>query len=166
GQVDSKNFMTWEQLMEMQNHHMQIESHTHTHTPLELLSKAEIEWEVNHPKEFLEKHLGKQVKFISLPHGSYNRETLLIARKAHYLACATSNFGYATPKTNAYTLPRILLRRNHDISQFARLCEGGTLIWLRERLIHQSKSLIKDAIGIGCYNKLHKIRYRLDHARS
>ena len=75
--IGSAGCMSQDQLLAMQQSGMQIESHAHTHTPLELLSNSEIQWEVTHSKKLLEKNLEKQVKFMSFPHGSYNKKESL-----------------------------------------------------------------------------------------
>ena len=129
--IDSAGCMSREQLLEIQQSGMQIESHAHTHTPLELLSNAEMQWEVTHSKKLLEKNLESQVKFISFPHGSYNKTVLQAAKNSDYLGCGTSNFGYAVTSSQMYKLPRILIRKNHDISQFAKLTAGSTLTFLK-----------------------------------
>ncbi|RMD88552.1 MAG: polysaccharide deacetylase family protein [Calditrichaeota bacterium] len=161
GKINTKYFMNWEQLLEMHKNNMHIESHTHTHNPLELLSSAELEWEFIHSKEILEKHLGKAIQYISYPHGSYNDHTITAAIKTHYRACTTSDFGYVTIKSNPYKLPRVMLRRTHKLTKFAKICERDILIFLKEKFVYNFKKMIKRYIGIERYNQLYKIRYRL-----
>ena len=153
--------MSWKQLLELQSHNIQVESHTHTHTPLESLSSSEIQWELTHSKNLIEEHLGKQVRFISFPHGSYNKFVLQAAKNTGYSGCGTSNFGYATLSSKIYELPRMLIRKNHDISQFAKFCSGSKLTLLKGSLIQKSKNMIKNAVGHERYNNLHEIRYRI-----
>ena len=159
--IDSAGCMSREQLLEIQQSGMQIESHAHTHTPLELLSNAEMQWEVTHSKKLLEKNLESQVKFISFPHGSYNKTVLQAAKNSDYLGCGTSNFGYAVTSSQMYKLPRILIRKNHDISQFAKLTAGSTLTFLKGNIIQKSKGLIKNMVGIERYQNLYNIRNRI-----
>ena len=159
--VDSAGCMSVEQLLEIQQSGMQIESHAHTHTPLELLSNSEMQWEVTHSKNLLEKNLEKQVKFMSFPHGSYNKTVLQTVKNSNYLGCGTSNFGYAVSSSTMYELPRILIRKNHDISQFSKLVEGGTLTFFKGSIIQKSKGLIKNTIGIERYQNLYNIRNRI-----
>lgn len=159
--IGSAGCMSQDQLLEMQQSGMQIESHAHTHTPLELLSNSEIQWEVTHSKKLLEKNLEKQVKFMSFPHGSYNKTVVQTVKSSNYSGCGTSNFGYAVSSTKMHELPRILIRKNHDISQFGKLAEGGTLTFFKGSIIQKSKGLIKNTIGIERYQNLYNIRNRI-----
>lgn len=157
--IDSAGCMSREQLLEMQRSGMQIESHAHTHTPLELLSNAEMQWEVTHSKKVLEKNIEGQVNFISFPHGSYNKTVIQAVKNADYLGCSTSNFGYAV--SQMYKLPRILIRKNNDISQFVRFVEGSTLTFLKGNIIQKSKGLIKNLVGLERYQNLYNMRNRI-----
>lgn len=159
--VGSAGCMSWSQLLEMQTEKMQIESHTHTHSPLALLSNIEMQWELTHSRNLLEERLGKQVNLVSFPHGAYNNKVLKAAYNAGYSACGTSNFGYACTASKIYELPRILIRKNNNISQFARLCEGSQFTFLKGRMLQKSKDLVKDAIGLERYQNLYNIRNRL-----
>ncbi len=162
--VNSAGCMSVEQLLEIQQAGMQIESHAHTHTPLELLSNSEMQWELTHSKNLLEKHLEKDVTFISFPHGSYNKGVLEAAKKAGYLGCGTSNFGYSTSSSKNYEKPRILIRKSYDISEFAKISEGSKLASIKGILMQHSKNLIKKTIGIERYQNLYSVRNRLKRA--
>ncbi len=163
--VDSAGCMSVEQLLEIQQAGLQIESHAHTHTPLEMLSNSEMQWELTHSKDLLEKHLEKDVRFISFPHGSYNKGVLEAAENIGYLGCATSNFGYATSSSKNYEKPRILMRKNYHISEFAKIVEGSKLASIKGKLIQHSKNLIKKTIGMERYQNLYSVRNRLKRAR-
>ncbi|MCZ6593383.1 MAG: polysaccharide deacetylase family protein [Bacteroidetes bacterium] len=162
--VDSAGCMSVAQLLEIQQAGMKIESHAHTHTPLELLSNSEMQWELTHSKNLLEEHLEKNVAFISFPHGSYNKKVLEAAKNAGYLGCGTSNFGYATSSSKNYQLPRILIRKNCHISEFAKISEGSKWTFIKGKLIQNSKNLIKNTIGIERYQNLYSVRNRLKRA--
>jgi len=86
---------------------------------------------------------------------------LQAAKNTGYSGCSTSNFGYATLSSKIYELPRILIRRNHDISQFAKFCSGSKLTLLKGSIIHRSKTMIKNAVGHERYDNLHEIRSRI-----
>jgi len=161
GHVNSSGCMSWKQLNEMQNHNMEIASHTHSHTPLELLSNSELQWELTHSKNLLDENIGKNSARLSFPHGSYSKIVLNAAKNAGYLSCATSNFGYVTSSSKVYELPRILIRKSHDISQFVKVCEADKLSILKSKIIQKSKALLKSTVGIEKYQGLYKIRNRI-----
>jgi len=160
-QIEDKQYMSWAQLREMQGGGMRIESHTHSHTPLERLSNLEAQWELMHSKRVLQEYLGKPVSFISFPHGSYSGRVLEEARRSEYAACCTSRFGDVTVGADAYELPRIMIKKSHDIEYFRGVCEGRVLTRLKGRLVDSGKSVVRNAVGLGTYNRLFELRHRL-----
>ena len=71
-----------------------IGSHTKTHVKLgELDNRQQID-EVTSSKLHIEDIIGKKINLISLPHGSYNRETFKIIKDAGYEKIATSIKGF------------------------------------------------------------------------
>jgi len=159
--IESPEFMSWQQLAEMQQQNMHIESHAHTHTPLELLSELEIVREVTHSKTMLEQKLNKPVRFMSFPHGSYNKTALDAARDANYLACGTSNFGVVHEFSDTFELPRILIRKKHTIMKFESFCRGRGLELFKEQMLNRTKNSVKHLIGLNRYQNLHNLRYRI-----
>lgn len=159
--IGTPEFMSWEQLTELQQQHMAIESHGHTHTPLELLPQSNITDEVTRSKLLLEQKLNKDVNFISFPHGSYNESILNEVREAGYLACGTSHLGYATKSSDAFELPRILIRNTHTISQFEAFCQAASFSLLKAQALYATKNAFKNLIGLQRYQRLHDFYYRI-----
>lgn len=160
GKIGSWEFMSWNELAEMQEQGMHIESHTHSHHPLELLPDSKIQWELAHSRAILEGRLNKNVKFVSFPHGSYNKNVLNAAASNCYYACGTSNLGYVKPSSRLHALPRIMLRKHHNIAEFKKFCECRTGHILKSVLIQQAKNRVKDIIGLKNYMILHSKIYR------
>ncbi len=160
GEIGATDYMTWQQLQEMQKTGMEIASHTHTHQPLELLSAAKVDYELQESRRALEDGLGRAIRFISFPHGSYTRGVLRQAEAAGYIACGTSDSGYATPSSQLLSLPRVMIRQHTDQDTFERLCrsEPGTV--RRFRILQRSKSIVRSAIGVRAYNRLHRAVYK------
>jgi len=159
GKIGSREFMSWNELAEMQEQGMQIESHTHSHYPLELLTDSKIQWELEHSKAVLEDHLNKRVKFVSFPHGSYTQKVISAAKYNRYGACGTSNPGYVKPSSLPYTLPRIMIRKHYGISEFRKFCECRIGHILKSVFIQQTKNRFKDIIGLENYMTLHSKIY-------
>ncbi len=159
GRVGSTGYMSWAQLREMQDGGMQIESHTHSHTPLELLSNEKIKWELTHSRQIFEDNMGKQVGCISLPHGSFSDSVLEVVRQSEYVVCCTSRFGCASKASDPYVLPRIMVKKTHNLTYFQRVSEGRYFTMLKGRCVHNTKDVFKNAVGIGAYNRLYKLRH-------
>ena len=159
GRMGTKQYMSWQQLREIQDAGMHIESHTHSHVPLELLADDDVDDELNRARQSIAQHLGKQVRYLSFPHGSYNKKILKQAEHAGYQACGTSNTDYARSDSRLMELPRLLIRRSFDDGQFQRICRAETAVMLQQKLIQKSKSLVKDTMGLQNYMVLHRLVY-------
>lgn len=82
--------MTWEQIIEMADHGMEIASHTMTHPILSRLSHKELEWELSESKRIIEEKTGHPCESISYPVGgpdSFNAETINLVRKYYKMGC-------------------------------------------------------------------------------
>lgn len=71
-------------------------THGHSHTKLATLAPQEQYHELKTSKEILENLIGKEVIHMSYPHGSYNQNTLEIAKELGYRFCSSSHIGLNT----------------------------------------------------------------------
>jgi peptidoglycan/xylan/chitin deacetylase (PgdA/CDA1 family) len=93
GMVGEADRLTASQIREMAAAGMNFGSHTVTHRFLANLAPTEIKTELTKSKFDLEQLLGISVDFIAYPGGSYNTDTLKIAREAGYYGGFTTNYG-------------------------------------------------------------------------
>jgi peptidoglycan/xylan/chitin deacetylase (PgdA/CDA1 family) len=63
---------------------LEFGSHTHSHYCLEYLDKTNTEFELFESKRKLEECIGKKINSLAFPDGSYNSETLAMAKKLGY----------------------------------------------------------------------------------
>ena len=103
------NYFTWAQAKEMQDSGvMEIESHTLSHMELTTAgSEEELRHQLVDSKKALDWHLGKDVRFIAYPCGSYNEEIERIAHEAGYRAAFTVHYGLADPEENREIMDRV-----------------------------------------------------------
>jgi len=106
GMVGQNNRLTASQIREMETAGMTFGSHTITHRPLAELNTEEATTELTKSKLDLEEILGKSVKFIAYPCGSYTAETIKIAHEAGYSGGFSVRPGFAT-FTNNMAIRRI-----------------------------------------------------------
>lgn len=85
--------MDWNQLKELEQNGIAVESHTQTHRKLPMLSDDEIRRELVNSKAILEEKLGKQVTAIAYPQGRYESRVGQAARAAGYC------IGFTTVRT-------------------------------------------------------------------
>jgi peptidoglycan/xylan/chitin deacetylase (PgdA/CDA1 family) len=153
--INGENYMTWSQLKEMTDHGMEIGSHTVNHCSLATKNENEIQFELEYSKKVLEDRLGKTVSSLSVPHGSYDKRVLTIARNVGYLKCCTSDWGFNTDPSNS-KLGRILVKRNTNI---IRICQYEKNYILKIHLIHLIKRMVEKTMGTEMYNRLFRVVY-------
>lgn len=101
------NYMTWEQLKEMEANGITVESHTMTHPKLEELPDDEIRNELINSKNTLEEQLGHPIEFLAYPTGTYNLHIAGIAQDVGYKGAFTIKYGIVDRGSNFFALERV-----------------------------------------------------------
>lgn len=101
------NYLTWEQLKEMEANGITIESHTLTHPKLEELPDDEIRNELINSKNTLEEQLGHPIEFLAYPTGTYNLHIAGIAQDVGYKGAFTIKYGIVDKGSNFFALERV-----------------------------------------------------------
>lgn len=92
--VGHKNFMSWDEIREMDTAGMTIGGHTRTHPYLTKITDPQIlEKEISGGKEVIESHIGHKIEVFAYPFGLYNATTTKAVRKAGYRIARTSKPG-------------------------------------------------------------------------
>lgn len=103
------SYLTTNQLIEMQQNGIDIESHTVSHVKLGELPYEKQLSEFKNSKEILEKLLNKKVNYIAYPFGSYNENTLKAIKEAGYDMAFTTNGRWSGKDDGIYTLDRVYI---------------------------------------------------------
>lgn len=108
-EIGKVGFMTWEMLREMaKTPGIEIGSHALEHKPLSDIPESEAWTSLVGSKRVLEDKLGREIKTISYPCGSFNEKILEMARGAGYsCGCAASHVHERKFVGNPYVLRRI-----------------------------------------------------------
>ncbi len=101
------NYLTWEQLFEMQASGIEFGSHTLDHTVLTDLTLNAIDRELIGSKNALQKRLGRPIDFLAYPCGFTNADIKAHAKSAGYRAAFTVELGNAAPGDDRYQLNRV-----------------------------------------------------------
>lgn len=117
---NEKNFLTSTELKQMQNNGIDIESHTVNHDKLCNLTYDNQVKTLKDSKEFLEKLLHKDVKYIAYPYGKWNEDTLKAVKSVGYDMAFTTIGGWSNKSQGLYTLDRVYVSSNHGIDEFKR----------------------------------------------
>ena len=97
--VGGPDYMTYGQLKEMQEHGMEIGSHSMSHDPLNIIATGYLPWEIYQPINLLRQHLGVYIEGIAYPNGAYNQAVLAeIHKYPHIKYALTGKAGCNTTK--------------------------------------------------------------------
>ena len=124
-------FLTDEQMREMSDHGVSIQSHSLTHALLTDLADPEIERELVLSRERLAGVTGRPVLHLAIPRGGYSRTIRRIARETGYRTVCCNNKGSASGFSDLLALPRIVIERDMDEVQFARSLTPARGVMLR-----------------------------------
>lgn len=105
--IGKPNYMTWDNLKEMEQNGITVQSHTMHHAKLEELPDDEIRKELLDSKNILEENLGHPVEFLAYPTGTYNLHIAGIAHDVGYKAAFTVKYGNVDLGSNMYALERV-----------------------------------------------------------
>lgn len=116
--IDGGYYMSSDQLKDMVNCGIDIESHTVNHVHLDTLSYEEQLKELKDSKATIEKVTNKEVLSIAFPFGDYNEDTLKAVTEAGYSIAFTTNRGLANRTDNKIALDRIYVSSEYSIDTF------------------------------------------------
>ena len=105
--LDGVSYVAPNQVKEMSDYGIDIESHTVTHRRLSEMSYEDQLNELKNSKESLEKITGKPIIAVAYPEGMYNEDTKKATMEAGYSMGFTVERGYADRSDNAAQLNRI-----------------------------------------------------------
>lgn len=115
-------YMTWEQILEMQDNGIAFGSHSMTHRILTRLSTDDCRQELVDSKQRLESKLQSPVLTLAYPNGDHNDHTELLANNAGYKLAFTTERGFASNNTPALAIPRINIHNNSSYNKAVFLC--------------------------------------------
>ena len=81
----SKNYMDWENIMELDSLGMEIGSHGHYHLFFDRISDQELEKEIFGSKKIIEENLGKKIYALAYPFGNYNEDIITLVKEAGFV---------------------------------------------------------------------------------
>ncbi len=111
---DSKAYMTWDQVREVQQQGGDFQDHSYSHNRMadrpkgldEAGYRAWIRDDLRKGAQILEQHLGHQAKFLSIPYGEYNTIVQEESRKLGYEALMSQDPGSISLETDLNSIPR------------------------------------------------------------
>lgn len=113
--VGDYGILSWSDIIKMNQDGIDIGSHTMSHPDLATLPEDKIKYELTESKSILEEKLGKKVKFLSYPLGSFNKMVREIAAKAGYSGAVANKRG---SYSDTYILQRVKISGSDNLFTF------------------------------------------------
>lgn len=139
--IGKEGYLKWDQVKEMLNQGMQIQSHTHTHSVLDGLSDRRLKQELSMSKEIIESNLQSEVFTLALPHGAKSESLEQAARDIGYRLVCTSEWGLNRLDKNMFFLKRLPLKNGNAMSRFIAFAEAREL----HLIPHRTQKLLVNA---------------------
>jgi peptidoglycan/xylan/chitin deacetylase (PgdA/CDA1 family) len=159
--VDSP--LTHEQMREMSNCGIAIESHGMTHRYLTGIESEVVRWELEESKKVLEEVVQKPVQFLAIPSGAYNRSVKQLAKEAGYRAVFGMMKGSNHAGSDRYGLRRMVIARDFTLEDFQRILLPAATCYLR--LISFLQNLLLTLMGPRRLDALRSRLFRMKLAR-
>jgi glycosyltransferase involved in cell wall biosynthesis/peptidoglycan/xylan/chitin deacetylase (PgdA/CDA1 family) len=99
-------------------------SHLATHRRADALSSAELLSELTRSRSRLETLTGAKVTSFAAPHGVIDQRLVFLAKRCGYQIGLTSHHGFASLESDPLRLPRIEVRGDWSLEQFAEAVRG------------------------------------------
>jgi len=122
--VGSPDFLTWDQVKEMEKYNFMAGAHTRHHAYLPRLSLAKAQDEIAGSKKVIEDHLGHKIDYFCYPSGGFNEDIERLVKDAGYKAAATTNRGKGKYNLDLYALKRIHMNNTDD-------SYSGLILWFK-----------------------------------
>ena len=157
GRIGTHGYLDWDQLKEMIDGGMSIQSHSLNHLFLSDLSEDNLHKELTESKRILEDKLSLPVHFISLPGGFCSRQALKAAEEAGYMGVATSGPGLnvlGRGKKKFISFRRFVITSKTGIDRFQKIVHGQLLSNAESHVIYQLKSSAQSVLGSKLYYRI------------
>jgi peptidoglycan/xylan/chitin deacetylase (PgdA/CDA1 family) len=129
--VEGADYLTWNEVRELQSDGISFGSHSVTHADLRSLGPEQIDYELGYSKETIEQRIGASVESFSYPFALPEEDGDFI----RYLADTLENMGYsngvssaigrAKPTDTRFFLPRLSVNSWDDVELLKAKLEGG-----------------------------------------
>jgi peptidoglycan/xylan/chitin deacetylase (PgdA/CDA1 family) len=121
--------LSWDQVKEMSDAGVDIQSHTFSHPFLtrrrhsSMTDEAYAKWlrnELAESRRVIQKHTGRDVKFLAYPYGDYDGHVAASAKAAGYTAALTCDFGPVRRGSDPLRMKRFVIDKRMDFAEFRK----------------------------------------------
>ncbi|MEU4653162.1 polysaccharide deacetylase family protein [Streptomyces sp. NPDC023723] len=108
--------MTLAQAAGLEQHGMEVGSHTVTHAQLDTLSAKALAVELRSSKAVLEDTLGHPVRHLAYPHGYNSARVRAMSARAGYETATAVRHALSSDRDERYRIARLIVRRTHTLA--------------------------------------------------
>ncbi|MDO8513688.1 MAG: polysaccharide deacetylase family protein [bacterium] len=117
--INKKGYLSEKQISELIDAGFEIGSHTLSHPNLASAGIYYAQMQIENSKKNLDAMFEYNVTSFCYPSGKYNDRVVGLLKAAGYTNAVTTVEGFAGPKSNLYTLPRMRVRGTGKLADFA-----------------------------------------------
>lgn len=149
--IGKSGYMTKEQLVQLKEDGMSVQSHAKTHCFLDDIESNEVYDELRESRNILEDILGNKVSFVSLPGGRYNKKVIDCTRDLQYSAIFCSIPFYLKKVNDIYLIGRQMIKQPYRKNDFVKILTKSRLGEMKDKTGYYIKYLLKKMIGNKSY---------------
>jgi peptidoglycan/xylan/chitin deacetylase (PgdA/CDA1 family) len=154
GRVEMPGYVTWDQLREMSEQGMSVQSHSCTHPFMSQCTPSELKAELYQSKVVIEQSLGETVEVFAVPGGDWSEPCLLAAKECGYRAVCTSKPGINAGQLELDELERLSIRRADAFEKFVSFVTIDRRVLFGYQAMETFLRLAKRGMGLNRYNRL------------
>ena len=113
--------VTWEQIAEINKSGIECGAHTRSHPKLDAIPLVMARDEIQGSKDDLEQYLGQEVTSFAYPYGYYTMDVRRLVKEAGFTSACAVNFAMCLDVADHFTLDRLMVTPDMDISTFGAL---------------------------------------------
>lgn len=119
--IDTYNvdYLTWEMVTEMHQGGMEFGSHSYRHMDMTGRDNDFLVYEILGSKEAIEQRIQEPVRFFCYPSGRYDEQVIKVLDSANFWGAVTTQWGGRQSFTNRFEIPRLRMRGNDTLANFA-----------------------------------------------
>lgn len=160
--IASPRFMNWDHLAELYRCGHSVQSHTMTHPMLGECDANQIRNELDESKKIIEDKIGAEVRYLSLPYGSWNENVINIAQQVGYSAVFTSSLVGCRLNHRLYQYGRIPIKDTYSMQKFAALLQPTSWQSSQLKSINTLKNIAQKMLGLNNYRKIYRLIHRIE----
>lgn len=153
--VGRAGYCSWEQLRDMADAGMSIQSHSHEHRYLTSYDVATLRSALTRSRQMIEDAIGQPVTLLAPPGGRMPSNLADVARECGYQHILSSRPG-RVKSAAAVVLPRMAITASLDMATLHAWLRGDTLTFAEARLRYAALAGLKRLLGDDRYERLRR----------